>query len=60
MSSAPTAPVLAEVNGSTTKGAGFPIALHAIAVDQSNGHFYIADIGGATGHRVVDEFDSGR
>ena len=51
--------VLAEVNGSTTKGAGFPIALHAIAVDQSNGHFYIADIGGATGHRVVDEFDSG-
>jgi hypothetical protein len=51
--------VLAEVNGSTTKGASFPIAPHTIAVDQSNGHFYIADIGGATGHKVVDEFDSG-
>ena len=50
----------AEVNGSTTQAGSFNGAFHGLAVDQSNGHFYLADIGSETeGHKVVDEFDSG-
>jgi hypothetical protein len=52
--------ILSEVNGATTKAESFNFGLRAIAVDQSNGHFYVADIGNnVTGHKVVDEFDSG-
>ena len=52
--------VLAEVDGSTTQAGSFTsLAYLGIAVDQSNGHFYVADIGGPSGHRVLDEFDAG-
>jgi hypothetical protein len=52
--------VLTEVDGSTTQAGGFSGTSHGVAVDQSNGHFYVTDIGPAEGgNRVVDEFDSG-
>ncbi|HEY2333691.1 MAG TPA: hypothetical protein VGH58_01615 [Solirubrobacterales bacterium] len=54
--------VLTEVDGSTTQAGGLVGTFHGIAVDQSNGHFYLSDIAGSaeeTPHNVVDEFDSG-
>jgi hypothetical protein len=51
--------VLTEVNGSATKAGSFGTGARELALDQSNGHFYVADVGGATGHKVIDEFDSG-
>jgi hypothetical protein len=47
--------VLAETEGATTQAGGFtPFDSHSVAVDQSTGHFYLADVG----HEVVDEFDA--
>ncbi|HEY2335162.1 MAG TPA: hypothetical protein VGH58_09170 [Solirubrobacterales bacterium] len=52
--------VLTEVDGSGTQAGSFQSPFHGLAVDQSNGHFYLSDVGPAEGgHRVVDEFDSG-
>jgi Divergent InlB B-repeat domain len=48
--------VLAEAIGSATKAGGFSSNTYiGMALDQSNGHFYVADVN----HQVIDEFDSG-
>ena len=49
--------LLAELDGSNTKAGSFENGSRGIALDQSNGHFYLADIGST--HKVIDEFDSG-
>jgi sugar lactone lactonase YvrE len=51
--------VQVEVDGSEAAAGGFGTGYHSLALDQSNGHFYLPDIGPATGHKVVDEFDGG-
>ena len=47
--------VLAEFNGADSEAGAFNSSYPYLAVDQSNGHVYVADIGS---HHVVDEFDA--
>jgi hypothetical protein len=50
--------ILAETDGSTTQAGSFTnFGFLGLAVDQSDGHFYVADL--LSPHKVVDEFDSG-